>query len=695
MSTAPRPAATLGWYARRLAGMGPAEVVGRARDRVVASRWQRRQALSMDADPQPVPDDVHVIMPRAPVAGVSPDARAAVVAAADELLAGRWRVFDRWREDMVPDPDWHLDPRTGRTAPRTPCAFAIDHRDEGEVGNVKYVWELSRHTSCTVLASAYHLTGDDAYAQAAAAQLRSWWAHNPFLSGIHWTSGIELGLRLIAWVWTRRLLDGWSGIEDLFERDPRFLQQLHHHQEYLATFPSRGSSANNHVIAEAAGAFVAAAAFDVFPESPRWRDQAARRLRREVPRQVFPDGLHRELATEYHAFVLELGLVAAVEGDVQGHPLGEEVWRALQRMVDAVAAIVDDCLQPPRQGDGDEGHGLLVDAPGFERWSSLLATGARLFGALPWWPAFEEGDVRTTVLAGLVRPPLLSGERPVSRPSLFAAAGQVILRDGADDTPQTAPLWCRFDAGPHGLPGIAAHAHADALSVEVREGGVPILVDPGTYCYHGEPDWRTWFRSTLAHTTLELAGVDQSVMGGPFLWTRQARTELVAAAGLHAGPVAEATARHDGYRRLHPPARHQRTVRLDRVERRLTITDEVASRGTHACRLAFHLGPDVTCVLEGATARLTWAGGTRGARLELPGSLTWSAVRGGAGPPVGWYSPGFDRRVPTTSLVGAGTIGGGARLVTEVRFEVPAPVRIADHHATELDLDTSPPRGHG
>ena len=42
----------------------------------------------------------------------------------------------------------------------------------------------------------------------------------------------------------------------------------------------------------------------------------------------------------------------------------------------------------------------------------------------------------------------------------------------------------------------AYHGHADALSVEVRHEGVDILADPGTYCYHGEPEWRRWFRST-------------------------------------------------------------------------------------------------------------------------------------------------------------------------------------------------------
>ena len=63
-------------------------------------------------------------------------------------------------------------------------------------------------------------------------------------------------------------------------------------------------------------------------------------------------------------------------------------------------------------------------------------------------------------------------------------------------------IWCRCDGGPHGFLSIAAHAHADALSVEVRHDGVDVLADPGTYCYHGQPEWRQYFRSTLGHNTL-------------------------------------------------------------------------------------------------------------------------------------------------------------------------------------------------
>ena len=36
---------------------------------------------------------------------------------------------------------------------------------------------------------------------------------------MNWTSGIELGIRLISLAWIRRLLDDWPGVADLFEHN--------------------------------------------------------------------------------------------------------------------------------------------------------------------------------------------------------------------------------------------------------------------------------------------------------------------------------------------------------------------------------------------------------------------------------------------------------------------------------------------
>ena len=101
---------------------------------------------------------------------------------------------------------------------------------------------------------------------------------------------------------------------------------------------------------------------------------------------------------------------------------------------------------------------------------------------------------------------------PDRRPSHYADAGLTFLRSSPADGEE---IWCRCDAGPHGFLSIAAHAHADALAVEVRYNGVDVLADPGTYCYHGEPRWRSYFRSTLAHNTIEVGGQRPVDFGRP------------------------------------------------------------------------------------------------------------------------------------------------------------------------------------
>ncbi|MFE7130109.1 alginate lyase family protein [Streptomyces sp. NPDC057638] len=659
-------AGSAAWYLRRLSRMGPREIGGRVGDTVRRRRWRSA-----------VPDGPAVsgarftaVLPAQTIASVPPDAAKRLVAAADRLMDGHAVFFGVDRDDLA-DPDWWYDPKTGRRAP-SGYAFDVPYRDEDAVGDIKQIWEPSRHQYLTVLAAAYALTGNERYAERVAAQLRSWWSVNPPLLGVHWTSGIELGIRLLSWVWIRRLLDGWPGAAGLFEQNPVAVRQIWHHQRWLAAFPSRASSANNHVIAETAGQLAAACAFGWFPDSARWRADALRSLERQLRRNTFGSGLNRELATEYHGLVLELGLAAVAEADAASVPVPATVRLVLLRMTDALAAIVDDRLRPPRQGDADDGHGLVLDGPGTDRWGSLLTAGAAVFGGLSWWPAVTGTDVRTPLLAALIRPYPREGtapavSRPAHRPDHFADAGMTILRGPAG-------IWCRCDGGPHGFLSIAAHAHADALSVEVRHDGVDVLADPGTYCYHGQPAWRRYFRSTLGHNTLQLDESDQSVSGGPFLWTRHARTRVLfvdTGTGTDTASgdgVARWAAEHDGY----PGTTHRRRVELTAASRELRVVDEVRGPARSA-RLAFHLGPEIAVELAGHRAVLRWTrdGEDRSAVLDLPGALSWRAHRGESEPPLGWYSAGFGRREPSTTLVGTGTADGTAlpgEFTTVLRF---------------------------
>ncbi len=643
------------WYLRRLSRMSPSEVYARAADAGRQRLWSRRAARPLPLPPlaaglrKPAPGLARSQAPNGPAAD-------AVIAAADKLLAGEWPLFHLKLTNLAEEPDWFRDPLTGRLAPRTGVGFFVPYRDEAAVGNIKFVWELSRHQATTLLACAWWLTGNDAYAERAAQHLRSWWRDNPFLTGVHWASGIELGLRLLSWTWISALLAEWPGAPALFEQNDAFVAQLHAHQRTLAAFQSHGSSANNHLIAELAGLAAAATAFPWFRESAGWAAQARRGLVRAATAQTHPDGWNREQASDYHLFVFEMLLAAALPARLASQPFPAELDDTLRRMADALAATLDSAGHPPRFGDGDDGRGVLVDAPGASPAAGVLDAARALYGAAAWWPA--PGSSVLGHIAALTAQP--APVRAAARPSLFPDTGLALLRcgDGAGE------IWLRCDSGPHGYLSIAAHGHADALSVELRCGGVEVLADPGTYCYHGEPEWRALFRGTPGHSTLTIDGQDQGETGGPFLWLSSPRSTLRwfdAADGVQTWQAS-----HDGYRRLPDPVTHHRRVVLDEPSRTVAITDWVDAEQPHDALLAYQLHPDVAVALQGTQAVLRWPGGE--ARVSLPPSLQWTVCRGETAPPFGWYSRGFGHRVPACVLVGRGPLAPGFRLQT--RFAI-------------------------
>ena len=673
--------ARVAWYVRRLRCMSPQEVWWRSADVLRQRAWRSRQvppgataplrAAHLARDGSRVKPKLaraprfESFLPAGALAAIPADDVRRLVQAADDILAGRWDVLGVTRQDMV-DPDWFLDPLSGRRAPQAEYCFSVNHRNQAVTGNVKQVWELSRHHHLTVLAGAYALTGDHRYAERAASHLQSWWQENPFLSGIHWTSGIELGIRLISWAWTRRLLDGWDDVQGLFDQNELAQKQIWWHQTYLSGFRSRGSSANNHVIAEAAGQLVAALAFPWFEESTAWADEAASLLQQELARNTFPSGVNRELAFDYHSLVAELGLIAAAEADYAMRPLPAATWQSLGRMLDVAAACLDCGLRAPRQGDSDEGRALVVGSPESNRWEALLALGQAIFGAPEWWPPAQPG-VTSTLLAALARCRQLS-ERPATRPWHFGDAGITIFRSEPADGPE---IWCRCDSGPHGFLSIAAHAHADALSIEVRHDGTDILADPGTYCYSSDPPFRRYFRSTIGHNTLEVLGRDQSTSGGPTMWIRHAESRLTGLDTSPGGDHGRWMAEHHGYRALDPPVTHRRTVEFNGKQRFVEITDEIDGAGRLPVRLAFHLGPDVEASLDGCMLTLRWHdrdGGEATATMTLPSSLAWSLIRGASDPVLGWYSPAFGQKVPATDVIGVGSATTGSPLRTRLAF---------------------------
>ena len=49
-----------------------------------------------------------------------------------------------------------------------------------------------------------------------------------------------------------------------------------------------------------------------------------------------------------------------------------------------------------------------------------------------------------------------------------------------------------------------AHCHNDILSIEIWMNGVPVIIDPGTFCYTSDIDKRNHFRSNKMHNSVTI-----------------------------------------------------------------------------------------------------------------------------------------------------------------------------------------------
>ncbi len=180
---------------------------------------------------------------------------------------------------------------------------------------------------------------------------------------------------------------------------------------------------------------------------------------------VLADGVHNERSTHYHLIALRSFLGARLNACRYGLPVPRSYEDALRRA----------CR-----------FALHVNRP-----DGLV-------------PALSDGDVddHRDVLA-------LAGDLLEPRAELavsFDVGGYHVQRSSWEEG--TDARFLLLDAGPLGDGG---HGHYDALSFEAYGRGRPLVVDPGRYTYsEAGANWRRWFKSTAAHNTVTVDGMDQT-----------------------------------------------------------------------------------------------------------------------------------------------------------------------------------------
>jgi len=440
---------------------------------------------------------------------------------------------------------WHRDPLTQQKWPGDVhfTRFSVFHPSQDGVTDIRRLWEVGRFAWAMPWAQAYRRTDDSHHLEAWSCCVSDFIQANPPEWGPHWLNAMEPALRALHWCRQMSVLFAAEHGVKTFVRSeaaPMILHSLLAHGRYIrAHLEWTPFGRTNHYIADLLGLLGIAVFVPQFKESAEWRRLAIQRLQHEIDIQTDVDGFHAEASTAYHHFATEIYLMAAALD--KPHQLGfsPHFHSRIRQMLDVDRALRGPEKIDPQIGDDDSGS-MHLPAP-LTRISDE--------------PPFQSRALRSSGIY-ILRSPLLA---------------------------------CHVACGSNGQQGVGGHAHNDKLSFTLRVGGVPLLVDSGTFCYSANLQERDRFRSTEMHNTIRVDHLEQNLFVD---WRKLSdRTRARCTTWKDSPENTLFVGEHSGYQ----PHRitHRRTFELQKKSHHLTVVDEITGFGAHVYDFYLHLAPRV------------------------------------------------------------------------------------------------------
>src|SRR5205814_487289 len=168
-----------------------------------------------------------------------PDHVDAIQCEADFLMAHRMELLGSGRIDLeavkrqsnaIGYLPWHVDFKSG--ASWDPATYYKNIRYGNQTGvDVKVPWELSRFHHLIRLGQAYRLFSNEAYVEEFVKQVSDWIDANPPRYGVNWSSTMDVGIRVVNWIWAIYLFENSPSVSADFLL--KFLASLYAHAKFI------------------------------------------------------------------------------------------------------------------------------------------------------------------------------------------------------------------------------------------------------------------------------------------------------------------------------------------------------------------------------------------------------------------------------------------------------------------------------
>jgi len=237
--------------------------------------------------------------------------------------------------------------------------------------DIREVWEPARLQHLAILLlyvhQNTHLPRLETFKAFIRDALFDWVRRNPFLTGLHYMSPMECGLRIPVFFYALRVLDNMS-TDDRRE----IITTLYLHAWWVQRNLSLYSSRGNHTICECIGLIFGGAIFRDFNTGQRWLRTGINLLIQEAYHQILDDGGPVEQSLYYHRFVLDLYWVAVDFLERNNLADLSDLRKRLIKGEEFLRSFEDGSGNIPSIGDSDDGFAVapgVVPVRGERRWA--------------------------------------------------------------------------------------------------------------------------------------------------------------------------------------------------------------------------------------------------------------------------------------------------------------------------------------
>lgn len=539
--------------------------------------------------------------------------------------------------------------------------------------DVKLLWEPARFGFVFTLGRAFITSREEKYPEAFWRFFDQFASTNPPYNGPQWMSAQEAAFRIIAFAFASAVFASSTTFSR--ERQIQLAYAIAAHAERIPpTLVYARAQNNNHLLLEAAGLYTAGKTIPNHPCSARWCQTGWMWFNKALEEQISSDGTYVQHSVNYHRLMLQVGLwMHSLSGT-----LPQVSCQLLGSATSWLLALVDPISgHCPNLGPNDGALLFPLTGCDFADYRPVCQAASQVFLNRH---DFQPGPWNELAL-------WVGRETPPDPANNSVKHGSHIAARSTSDSQPTSPhlilsstehnKWAYLRS----VEFSSRPGHADQLHLDLWWQGMNIARDAGTFSYNQLQPWNNSLAKTKAHNTITVDNADQMTSAGKFLWLDWAQARLVSQETNSSGQLVKVTAEHDGYRKL--GITHQRTINLQ--NNGWEIIDSLLPDGKYQHKiyssanqatsniftLYWHL-PDFAWEFTSSAET-----GEASMRLKAPNGSTiqlhiqpddirnkdhrtnvqiiragvLEAGIGNTDPTLGWYSPTYNVKEPSLTLV--------------------------------------------